>query len=444
MHINKMGSPKVDLKYIIVISLIIAFIGFAGLQPVYAQDDNQSSQSNDSTTTQYPEKMKDRQTWEWILSSPGLLINLPFTIALTITEIAVSNLYQPQVVGWMYDVTTSDDSLRAIRPAYSSRSGLGLKVYQKDLLNKGSYIELAAKAGLSNRQKYQLRFEQFDLYRKTLYMDLILGYRFLHEERFYGIGPDTKEEAQTSYTFERGWAILNLGTRLTGRIDLMGIFSLEQSSVLGRKVTDIPATRDMYTLAELPGLESEVKIMSARLNAKYDSRDSKGGPRRGQLIDLSWGMFSQIDDDDYGFWQAAADIRQYVHIFYGRTLVFRLAGQLTEPVSGKEIPFYNLSDLGPTETIRGFSRSRFRDNDMVLGSIEYRYPIYDRNNSVIDAFLFVDAGQVSHDLFQEFEADNLQFGFGGGFRVWSGEVESLNLILGKSKERFRIDFVVNN
>ena len=93
--------------------------------------------------------------------------------------------------------------------------------------------------------------------------------------------------------------------------------------------------------------------------------------------------------------------------------------------------------------MNGFSRSRFRDRDMVLGSIEYRYPIYDRHNSVIDAYIFVDGGQVSPDLFNELEADNFQFSFGGGFRVWSGDTESVNLVIGKSKERFRVDLTMN-
>jgi len=89
--------------------------------------------------------------------------------------------------------------------------------------------------------------------------------------------------------------------------------------------------------------------------------------------------------------------------------------------------------------VRGLVRSRYRQRDMVLGSIEYRYPIW----TILDAFLFVDAGQVAEDIFKSFSSDKIIFGYGGGIQVWGNEGLVSSLTLGISKDGFRFYFGLN-
>jgi outer membrane translocation and assembly module TamA len=95
--------------------------------------------------------------------------------------------------------------------------------------------------------------------------------------------------------------------------------------------------------------------------------------------------------------------------------------------------------LGRRETIRGFTRGRFRDNDMLLASLEYRYPIW----HYFDAVLFVDAGQVSPDIAETFALDRFEFGFGGGIRVRTNRGLILKLEIGFSRDRTRFYGVLN-
>jgi outer membrane protein assembly factor BamA len=117
-----------------------------------------------------------------------------------------------------------------------------------------------------------------------------------------------------------------------------------------------------------------------------------------------------------------------------------------EDTENKEIPFYLLSELGSDETIRGFSRGRFRDKDALLASAEYRYPIWEDHPNSLDAFIFIDAGQVADFMLEDFKKDNTQFGYGLGFRFYNDEKDDLmgKISFGFSKERFRVVFALDD
>ena len=120
--------------------------------------------------------------------------------------------------------------------------------------------------------------------------------------------------------------------------------------------------------------------------------------------------------------------------------MLRIAGEFTEPVSSRDIPFYNLSELGRNGTIRGFERGRFRDRDMVLGSLEYRYPIWFKG---IDALLFIDAGKVSPDIINDNSGNNFNISYGTGIRFWGPEGLVSKLEIGWSDDGMRIHFGLN-
>jgi outer membrane protein assembly factor BamA len=230
---------------------------------------------------------------------------------------------------------------------------------------------------------------------------------------------------------------------LSVKTGVQASFTFEHNNIRAGKNPTYEPTTELYDLAELPGLESQVDILGADVNLRYDSRNPKGRPTGGKVILLRVDAFDQVSGNEYGFWKTRAEIKQYVHLFYGRTLMLRLAGEMTEPFSNKAVPFYHLSELGRSETVRGFSRGRFRDRDMILGSAEYYYPVWQGRGNAADAFLFIDAGQVARDIVEDFDPDDLQVGFGGGLRFSTALNESMRVMVAKSKERFRFYLDLN-
>ncbi|MCP4634163.1 MAG: BamA/TamA family outer membrane protein, partial [candidate division Zixibacteria bacterium] len=431
-----------SLLLFLFIPIISPFFG-AEYAVIYAQTDNADAGDTNSENSEFPEKMKERKTWEWILSSPGLLINLPLNIIFKSIGAVISIDHEIHLVTKITELLTSQDGLRAVRPIYSASGGAGFKYYHKDIFNKNSRFQLAASAGLRYRQKYELSLTRLSLFGKTLFGDIFIGYNIMPDEPFYGISQYSSRDDESLYTHEKVYAYFHLGTQFNKEIAFRAEFDFEQNNILEGRDLDDESVTDIYTNSELPGLQNKLRLIGTNLNIIYNSRNVSGGPTSGQNIDLSGGLYQQADGNDYSFWKFSADIRQYIHLFYGRTIELRFAGEMTQAISHKKIPFYHLSELGDEETIRGFDKGRYRDRNKILGSIEYRYPIWNRFDNTIDAFLFIDAGQVAYDIKDEFDFDNVNIGFGGGLRLWSSESEFFRITIGKSKERYRLYFSLN-
>ena len=175
------------------------------------------------------------------------------------------------------------------------------------------------------------------------------------------------------------------------------------------------------------------------LELLFDTRNKLVQTSSGGVLRFSSSLYSGLGGDEFGFYKFNAEALQFFNLFYNRILLFRISGEVTEAMSGRKVPFYHYSELGRQETIRGYRRGRFRSSDYLLGSIEYRYPIY----NLIDAMLFIDAGKVSSNIFDNFSGDEMHTGYGGGFNIWGEEGIAIQLLYGKSKEDSRIYLNMN-
>ena len=440
-NFKRRTGETIFLKLTTICYLWILIFGLCYSQPVFCQSDQTQTEERDKK--KYPEKHKGHETWEQILSFPGTALIFPFKMLFKGMGKILSVLYVPQKVGALYDFLHSDDGLRYAIPTYSTRGGAGFKIYQKNLINEGSVLKLRATMGLNFRQKYELSFTGIQFLNGSVLTDFHLGYRLLVDESFFGIGPNTTTDDRSTFAQELSWVHLGFDGGFGSRISIKTLLTLEQNNIYKSRNEDNPHTVDLYSKTDIPGLETEVKILGSQFDFVYDSRDMKGGPTSGQEFHLNLGIFTQIQKREYGFWKVKADLRQYIHLFHGRTLALRLAGEMTEPFTNKAVPFYYLSELGRRETIRGFKRGRFRDYDMVLGSVEYYYPIRKTMANTVDAFLFLDAGQVANNIIKDFEFATQQIGFGGGVVVHNKESEALRLMLGRSDEQYRVYLVIN-
>ena len=436
-----MKQPDRILKHTLVARISICLIGtIICLTSLFGQT---RSTDTDSIKTLYPKKRKNHSAWEHILSFPGTVLNLPFKCLFTGLGATVGYVTETKIIDKTYDFLTSDDSLRALRPTYTSQGGAGIRIYQKNLINEGSRLELTAAAGLRSRQSYAIGFEGLRLFRRAT-VDIHAGYRLLPDESFYGIGPKTDADDRSNYAHEQTAVGFYLGASINRRLDLDVRFSLEQNNIFGGKNLTLPSIDEAFPSDAIPGLETRVKLAGGMLDLTYDTRNIPGRPTSGGKIGIGAGAYKQLNGETYGFWRIRVGIKRYIRLFYDRTLILRLAGEMNEPLENRNVPFYYMSELGRRESIRGFHRGRFRDLDMILASVEYRYPIWRRQDTHLDACIFVDAGQVSSDIVKYYHVDDLQMGFGFGIKLSTPESESLQLIVSKSKEQFRVYLVLNS
>lgn len=420
--------------------LILCFFTLLTVTPVsLCQFGTETSEreNEDEPIPTYPEKIKTRQTWETIVDFPGWLIQMPFKLLFKGFEWLVPRFYVPGKVGFIYDFFTSDDGRRALRPTVSTRSGPGLKLYQKDLLNEGSKISMRGAAYIDGRRKAQLKCEHFSLFRDRLYTDISFAYWKRVNESFFGIGSDTYRTDRTSFMQEHTEAFFRLRFYPHPRFNIATAALIENNNIFDGTSDDYPGIYEVFDPGSIPGLENRIKLVRSGLSLHYDSRDAIGGALSGQLIDADVEFARQIDGRAYGFYKLGFDIRQYIHLFHHRRLVLRMAGENTQPLTDHRVPFYLLSELGRRETIRGYHRGRFRDLDMLLVSTEYHWPVWSRFDFHLDAYIFADAGQVADDLLRKTQFSNFRGSIGFGLRLWKPDEEVLNFIVSRSPEQFR-------
>ena len=386
-----------------------------------------------------PKKYAARYTWEKAISFPIEIFFLPVELFFKGTKATIGFVDDSQLIPRLRYLLTCDDGSCGVIPTYASRSGGGVKIYQKGWLVPESKLDLSLSAGPKRRQTYRLRFRYNKLFGKAISSDYRIRYRMLPDERYFFLNNKTDKTIETNFAHEQFTGEAIFGKKLGNQRKLNVIFGLNINNILkGRGVS--PSTSESFSKETLSGLDEQVKLIRLELGAQHDSKNRPGNPSEGFEARATTGIYSQIGDDKVGFWKGSFDFKHFINLFYNRVLMFRIAGEMTEPISSRDIPFYYLSELGRSGTIRGFERGRFRDRDMVLGSLEYRYPIW---SDGIDALLFIDAGKVTPDIFNDNSMNNFNVSYGTGIRIWSPEGLVSKLEIGWSDDGVRIHFGLN-
>lgn len=434
-NLQRKVSLFLFLLYLFIFLLSTSRFLFAQ-QPVY---NNVDSLALKQIAVTQRSNFKNKTTIDRIFAFPGKVIFFPFKIVLLGVKQGIVYVDETKIIPKAHDFLRSDDGKRAATPTYTSRIGVGIKYKQYGLLNPESKLSFLMMFGLYNRQRYAITFERVSLLEKFFFSNYGIRYDKLTTESFYGIGPESEKENKTNYTRERVLLDMALGAQPIRKMTFEIFAGFDLNNVLPGKNSKIPSSTDLYDAYSLPGLETNVKLSKVDFKLGYDSRDRIGDPSSGFEAVTLMSIYNQIGDKQYGFAKYHLDAATYLNVFYNRILMLRLAGEITEPLPNRKVPFYYLSELGEDIGFRGFDRGRFRDYDLVMGTLEFRYPI--SNN--IYAMIFTDAGQVASNIFKELKRDNLQISYGGGFRLLSVFGNVTKLEIAKSKDGILVKFTWN-
>ena len=437
-----MNKEFILKNYIIIFSIFILLSFMAA--PLYSQMkviiEQEDKENNHSDSLQvYPAKLGSYQLWENIVNIPGDILYFPFWIILTGIEETAEFIDESRIVPRMRNLLLRNIRPLWLSPNYSPRHGAGFKIgYYKNFDEKAK-VDFTLTRGLLGRQMYRLRFRQLQFFDDAVSTDITIQHILLSDERFFGIGNNTSYSDESNFALRQSTIEALVTAKLTERAGFKFRLGLDINDVNDRKNNTIPSTVFLFTEESVPGLQQESRIFRMQLGILHDSRNRLVRTNYGGILSFNGGIFKDFKNDAFNFWKVSANFSRYIHLFYNRTLLFRFAGEVTEPFSGKNIPFYYLSKLGEQETIRGFTRGRFHDLDMVLGSLEYHYPIW----RLIDAEFFIDVGQVSENIFEQFSRNDFHTGFGGSLSLLGKDNIIAQFTIGRSKERIRFYFSVN-
>lgn len=287
------------------------------------------------------------------------------------------------------------------------------------------------------RGKEMLRLDES--YRKVgdffFYTDL--RYRDYPEEDFFGLGPDTKAADRTDFSLTSSSYGAVVGCQLTNWLNLAGRAGYLEISAGPGEDQRYPDIQELFNDSVAPGLHRQPDFLNLSTTALIDFRDRPGNPHRGGMVGFSFSRFDDRGSEKFNFTRVAIDGRYYGTLGSDqRILAFRFFTLLDDEDPGTKVPFYLQETLGGNGSLRGFRDFRFRDNNLLFLSAEYRWEA----SPAIELALFYDRGKVFSER-SDFDFSGLEKGFGFGIRLKTLESVLLRLDFARSREEsLRIHF----
>ena len=344
---------------------------------------------------------------------------------------------------------TSDDELVALYPTGSlgGRAGLGgeLRFFNKRFLKMGNKLSLQGAYSTGGHQNHYIRYQIPEMV-GPLFLDVRGGYEVNTNEDFFGIGNDTerdnKDKDRTNFLHEEAGGELTVGAAWTDWFRTQITVDYTDHAIRDGDGT-YKSTLDVYDLSTTPGLDGAA-LFGVGGTIALDNRDNDFYPNRGGLVEFSATMFDQVDGSDYGFMRYTLELSNYLTLFRpGRIIVARLLGEINTRLSeGKDTPFFERASLGDANSLRGYSTGRFRDKDLILLNLEYRYSIWDKElegYGALDAVLFMGVGRVFNDLAEDTFKD-YKISYGGGIRSRTMDNLLFRAEIARSSEETNIIF----
>jgi hypothetical protein len=231
--------------------------------------------------------------------------------------------------------------------------------------------------------------------------------------RYFGLGPDTPFEAQSSYTRLRALASARRGVNVVPHFNLGVAAWFEADGVEATGVPGLPLSPHVFPGA--PGMGGAT-LASQGVELRYDDRRGGDYAERGLRIDAAAGVVEGLSGSPTylrGAFEARAIIPEN-----GR--VSAAARLLWNGVSSGEAPFYLQSSLGGALLMRGYMPDRFIDRQAWTLELEQRFCLFQTHIFGVVADWRVDpffaVGQVFGPFDEAFSHPRASAGI--GFRAF--------------------------
>ncbi len=234
------------------------------------------------------------------------------------------------------------------------------------------------------------------------------------EELFFGVGPESARSDLVHYGFRNtvvgGSAAVRPTTWLTfsGSVDFLNPrveTATDDAESIGSRFDDSTAA----------GLIDQPDFTRYETAIDVDFREPRGNPRAGGRYLFSYQRFDDLARNTYSFQRAEADVQHYISLLRNRRIIaLRAMASVSDADDGARVPFYYQRTLGGPDDLRGFHRSRFRDNHALLLQAEYRWEIF----TAVDGAIFYDTGKVASRV-EDLDFRDLESDYGFGFRFGS-------------------------
>ncbi|WP_017221622.1 BamA/TamA family outer membrane protein [Moritella dasanensis] len=148
------------------------------------------------------------------------------------------------------------------------------------------------------------------------------------------------------------------------------------------------------------------------VTVNYDTRDVTVNAWEGQYLNFEYINYGSVIGSDNDYQKVLLDYRYYHSFNPGRVVAVYNAMQWSKG----DVPFYDMPTLGGSFSLRGLYAGRFRDNNAIEHTVEYRHT-FQRNNGDLSAHgmtVWGGIGSIAGDDSNLY--DNLLYSYGVGYR----------------------------
>jgi hypothetical protein len=316
----------------------------------------------------------------------------------------------------------------------------GVQFLRPDFWNGKAIIRSSARGSTGLAYLFDAEVGMPELAGGKAFLDLYVRERNNPRVDFYGIGPDSSEALRTTYLMEDTTAEGTFGVRPLRWLGI-GLTGGYLNTNVGPGSRE-PSTEEIFTPAQVPGLETQPGYLRGGPIVLFDYRDNPYGPRAGGLYYGRFDYYDARNAKQFSFRRFTAEAQQFVPLF-NRKRVIAVRGKtiLSYPNAGQEVPFYLQPGLGSSNDLRGFPAFRFYDTNSLILNAEWRWEIFTH----VDAAIFGDFGKVfSRPGLINFSGLEKSYGGGLRFRAPGTEAVFFRFDVAASREGVQFWLVFND
>jgi Omp85 superfamily domain len=323
--------------------------------------------------------------------------------------------------------------LGGMRAGQGTTAGVGWR--QTDLWHERLGLRGTARASLEGAYMFDARLDVHPLTTGRSFFNLYAKYENSPQMDFYGRGPSSQDADRSSFLLRDFAVDFQAGVELTPRVRVGATGGGIYVRTGPGQRSGVPSTDETFGPAEAPGIAGgPVNYDRWGAFVAFDYRDSRTGPRSGGVYGARVRNYFDRSHAAFTFPQAEFEFQQYFpYLNRTRVVALRAATVLSWIDDGRQVPVYFMPWVGGNDSLRGFARYRFRDNNALALSAEHRWFVF----RGLEMALFADAGKVVRRK-ADINFSHLEAGWGIGFRTRIRDTVIMRTDFAVSREGFQL------
>ena len=260
----------------------------------------------------------------------------------------------------------------------------------------------------------------------------------LPAETFFGVGPNSSLEDETTYFNRQLGAELSVDYKANKYMSV-GFFSKFNRNDI-TEGSDDPSIEitEVFDSTTLPGLDRNIRLLENGVYLQSQNLDEPLNPHSGWSTLFSFSTVDSIGGNDFGWLNYEVDTKAYIPLGNKlRVLALRFLGNFKDIKGNSKVPFFRNTFLGGQETLRGYDSFRFQGKNAMHLNAEYRFRLMQGFETSgftgVEGVFFGDFGQV-YNNFDELRWGNVRATWGGGFRITTTKSVIFTMLYAQSPE----------